>query len=91
MAGIVVALALIADAIGFSIVARVDPRAGLYAFVAIAMVTACIGRRSGMISAATAAVVALVGPLVCDQGVDYPCPASTRVAPGSPCAEGIFG
>ncbi len=71
MAGIVVALALIPEAIGFSIIAGVDPRVGLYASVAIAMVIACIGGRPGMISAATAAVAVLVVPLVRDHGVDY--------------------
>ena len=71
MAGIVVALALIPEAIGFSIIAGVDPRVGLYASVAIAMTIALIGGRPGMISAATAAVAVLVGPLVRAHGVDY--------------------
>ncbi|MEN3745545.1 SulP family inorganic anion transporter [Sphingomonas sp. HF-S3] len=71
LAGIVVALALIPEAIGFSIIAGVDPRVGLYASVAIAMTIALIGGRPGMISAATAAVAVLVGPLVRDHGVEY--------------------
>ena len=71
LAGIVVALALIPEAIGFSVIAGVDPRVGLYASVAIAMVIAFTGGRPGMISAATAAVAVLVGPLVRDHGVDY--------------------
>ena len=71
MAGIVVALALIPEAIGFSIIAGVDPRVGLYASVAISVVIAFIGGRPGMISAATAAVAVLVVPLVRDHGVDY--------------------
>ena len=71
LAGIVVALALIPEAIGFSIIAGVDPRVGLYASVAIAMVIAFIGGRPGMISAATAAVAVLVVPLVRDHGVEY--------------------
>lgn len=71
LAGIVVALALIPEAIGFSIIAGVDPRVGLYASVAIAMVIACIGGRPGMISAATAAVAVLVTPLVREHGVQY--------------------
>lgn len=71
MAGIVVALALIPEAIGFSIIAGVDPRVGLYASVAIAMTIALIGGRPGMVSAATAAVAVLVVPLVRDHGVDY--------------------
>ena len=71
LAGIVVALALIPEAIGFSIIAGVDPRVGLYASVAIAITIALIGGRPGMISAATAAVAVLVTPLVRDHGVDY--------------------
>ncbi|CAM5771226.1 C4-dicarboxylic acid transporter DauA [Labrys miyagiensis] len=71
LAGIVVALALIPEAIGFAIIAGVDPRVGLYASVAIAVVIAFTGGRPGMISAATAAVAVVVGPLVRDHGVDY--------------------
>ena len=71
LAGIVVALALIPEAIGFSIIAGVDPRIGLYASVAIAITIALVGGRPGMISAATAAVAVLVGSLVRDHGVDY--------------------
>ncbi len=71
LAGIVVALALIPEAIGFSVIAGVDPRVGLYASVAIAMVIAFLGGRPGMISAATAAVAVVVTPLVRDHGVDY--------------------
>lgn len=71
LAGVVVALALIPEAIGFSIIAGVDPRVGLYASVAIAMTIALIGGRPGMISAATAAVAVLVGPLVKQHGVEY--------------------
>jgi SulP family sulfate permease len=71
LAGIVVALALIPEAIGFSIIAGVDPRVGLYASVAIAIVISITGGRPGMISAATAAVAVLVVPLVRDHGVEY--------------------
>jgi SulP family sulfate permease len=71
LAGIVVALALIPEAIGFSIIAGVDPRVGLYASVAIAVVIALIGGRPGMVSAATASVAVLVTPLVRDHGVEY--------------------
>src|SRR3546814_11410829 len=69
--GLGVALALVPEAIGFSIIAGVDPRVGLYASVAIAMVVAFTGGRTGMISAATAAVAVLVIPLVRDHGVEY--------------------
>ncbi|WP_312793898.1 SulP family inorganic anion transporter [Tianweitania sp.] len=71
LAGIVVALALIPEAIGFSIISGVDPRVGLYASVVIAMVIAFLGGRPGMISAATAAVAVVVTPLVRDHGVEY--------------------
>lgn len=71
LSGIVVALALIPEAIGFSIIAGVDPRVGLYASVAIAMTIALVGGRPGMISAATAAVAVLVAPLVKEHGVPY--------------------
>ncbi len=71
LAGIVVALALIPEAIGFSIIAGVDPRVGLYASFSIAVIIAFAGGRPGMISAATAAVAVLVVPLVRDHGVEY--------------------
>ncbi len=71
LAGIVVALALIPEAIGFSIIAGVDPSVGLYASVAIAMIIAFTGGRPGMISAATAAVAVVVIPLVRDHGVEF--------------------
>lgn len=71
LAGIVVALALIPEAIGFSIIAGVDPRLGLYASFSIAVIISLVGGRPGMISAATAAVAVLVVPLVKDHGVDY--------------------
>ena len=71
LAGIVVALALIPEAIGFSIIAGVDPKVGLYASFSIAVIAALVGGRPGMISAATAAIAVLVVPLVRDHGVQY--------------------
>ena len=71
LAGIVVALALIPEAIGFSVIAGVDPRVGLYASFTIAVLMAFVGGRPGMISAATAAIAVLIGPLVRDHGVEY--------------------
>lgn len=71
LSGILVALALIPEAIGFSIIAGVDPRVGLYASFSIAVIISLVGGRPGMISAATAAVAVLVGPLVKEHGVDY--------------------
>jgi SulP family sulfate permease len=71
LAGIVVALALIPEAIGFSVIAGVDPRVGLYASFSIAVIISLVGGRPGMISAATAAVAVLVVPLVRDHGLEY--------------------
>src|SRR3546814_328650 len=59
LSGLVVALALIPEAIAFSIIAGVDPKIGLYASFSIAVVTAILGGRPGMISAATAATAVL--------------------------------
>ena len=71
LSGIVVALALIPEAVGFSVIAGVDPKIGLFASVAIACVTAITGGRPAMISAATAATAVLMGPLVRDHGIQY--------------------
>ncbi|PZK55919.1 sulfate permease, partial [Staphylococcus aureus] len=71
LAGIVVALALIPEAIAFSIIAGVDPMVGLYASFIIAVVTAGVGGRAAMISGATGAVALLVVPLVKAHGVEY--------------------
>lgn len=71
LAGIVVALALIPEAIGFSIIAGVDPRVGLYASVVIAIVISFAGGRPAMISAATAATAVLFGTLVREHGLQY--------------------
>ena len=66
LAGLVVALALIPEAIAFSIIAGVDPKVGLYASFSIAVLTAITGGRPGMISAATAATAVLMISLVRD-------------------------
>jgi sulfate permease, SulP family len=71
MAGIVVALALIPEAIAFSIIAGVDPMVGLYASFCIAVVTAILGGRPGMISGATGAMALLMVTLVADHGLQY--------------------
>ncbi|MBK1697176.1 SulP family inorganic anion transporter [Rhodovibrio salinarum] len=71
LSGIVVALALIPEAIAFSIIAGVDPKVGLYAAFSIAVVTAIAGGRPGMISAATAATAVLMVTLVRDHGLEY--------------------
>ena len=71
MAGLVVALALIPEAIAFSIIAGVDPKVGLYASFSIAVLTAIVGGRPGMISAATAATAVLMVTLVRDFGLQY--------------------
>ncbi|AOM84166.1 SulP family inorganic anion transporter [Salisediminibacterium beveridgei] len=71
LAGIVVALALIPEAIAFSIIAGVDPMVGLYASFSIALVIAFIGGRPGMISGATGAMALLMITLVSDHGLEY--------------------
>jgi len=71
LAGIVVALALIPEAIAFSIIAGVDPKVGLYASFCIAVVIAFAGGRPGMISAATGAMALLMATLVKDHGLQY--------------------
>jgi len=71
LSGIVVALALIPEAIGFSVIAGVDPKVGLYASFAIACVSAFLGGRPGMISAATAATAVLMVTLVKEHGLQY--------------------
>ena len=71
LAGIVVALALIPEAIAFSIIAGVDPKVGLYASFSIAVVIAIVGGRPGMISAATGAMALLMVTLVKEHGLQY--------------------
>ncbi|TJW40645.1 MAG: SulP family inorganic anion transporter [Mesorhizobium sp.] len=71
LAGLVVALALIPEAIAFSIIAGVDPKVGLYASFSIAVLIAFTGGRPGMISAATAATAVLMVTLVRDHGLQY--------------------
>ncbi len=71
LSGLLVALALIPEAIGFSIVAGVDPKVGLYASFSIACVTAIVGGRPAMISAATASTAVLMITLVRDHGLQY--------------------
>ncbi len=71
LAGIMVALALIPEAIAFSIVAGVDPKVGLYASFCIAVVTAIVGGRPGMISAATGAMALVMVLLVKTHGLQY--------------------
>jgi len=71
LAGLVVALALIPEAIAFSIIAGVDPKVGLYASFCIAVVIAFVGGRPGMISAATGAMALVMVLLVKDHGLQY--------------------
>ena len=71
LAGMVVALALIPEAIAFSIIAGVDPKVGLYASFCIAVLTSIFGGRPGMISAATAATALLMVSLVKEHGLQY--------------------
>lgn len=71
LAGAVVALALIPEAIAFSIIAGVDPKVGLYASISIAILISFIGGRVGMISAATGAMALIMVNLVKDYGLEY--------------------
>ena len=71
LSGLVVALALIPEAIAFSIIAGVDPKVGLYASFCIAIITSFTGGRPAMISAATGAMALLMITLVKDYGLEY--------------------
>ena len=71
LAGLVVALALIPEAIAFSIIAGVDPRLGLFASFTMAVTIAFVGGRPAMISAATGAIALVIAPLVKSHGIDY--------------------
>ncbi len=71
LSGLVVALALIPEAISFSIIAGVDPKVGLYASFSIAIIISFSGGRPGMISAATGAMALVLVPLVEEYGIEY--------------------
>ena len=71
LAGLVVALALIPEAISFSILAGVDPKVGLFASFTMAVTISITGGRKAMISAATGAIALVIAPLVSDYGLDY--------------------
>ncbi|KNC19116.1 sulfate permease [Arthrobacter sp. RIT-PI-e] len=71
LAGLVVALALIPEAIAFSIIAGVDPRLGLFASFTMAVSISFLGGRPAMISAATGAVALVIAPLMASHGIDY--------------------
>lgn len=71
LAGLVVALALIPEAISFSIIAGVDPRIGLFASFTMAVTIAIVGGRPAMISAATGAIALVIAPLAREYGLDY--------------------
>ena len=71
LAGLVVALALIPEAIAFSLIAGVDPRVGLFASFTMAVTISIVGGRRAMISAATGAVALIVAPIAHDYGLDY--------------------
>lgn len=71
LGGLVVALALIPEAIAFSIIAGVDPRIGLFASFTMAVTISIVGGRPAMISAATGAVALVIAPLVKSHALDY--------------------
>ncbi len=71
LAGLVVALALIPEAIAFSVIAGVDPRIGLFASFTMGVTTAIVGGRPAMISAATGAVALVIAPVMKEHGLNY--------------------
>lgn len=71
LAGLVVAIALIPEAIAFSILAGVDPRVGLFSSFIMAITTSILGGRPAMISAATAATAIIIAPVARDYGIEY--------------------
>ncbi len=71
LAGLVVALALIPEAISFSIIAGVDPRVGLFASFTMAVAISFLGGRPAMISAATGAIALVIAPVMRDYGYDF--------------------
>jgi SulP family sulfate permease len=89
----VVALALIPEAIAFSIIAGVDPKVGLYASFCIATIIAFAGGRPGMISAATGAMALVMVTLVKDHGLNTcsPPPCSPACCRSSPAGSGSGG
>ncbi len=90
LAGLVVALALIPEAISFSIIAGVDPRVGLFASFTMAVSIAIVGGRPAMISAATGAMALVIVGLVKDHGVEYLL-AATILAGAIQVALGMLG
>lgn len=71
LAGLAVALALIPEAISFSILAGVDPQVGLFASFTMAITISVVGGRRAMISAATGAIALVIAPVVIEYGLDY--------------------
>ena len=71
LAGLVVALALIPEAISFSIIAGVDPRVGLFSAFVMAVVISFVGGRAAMITGATGAIALVVAPVMKEHGLDY--------------------
>ena len=71
LAGLVVAMALIPEAIAFSIIAGVDPRLGLFSSFVMAVSIAFLGGRPAMITAATGAIALVIAPVAREYGVDY--------------------
>jgi len=71
LAGLVVALALIPEAISFSIIAGVDPKVGLFSSFIMAVTIAFVGGRPAMITAATGAIALVIAPVVREHGMDY--------------------
>lgn len=90
LAGLVVALALVPEAISFSIIAGVDPRVGLFASFTMAVSIAFLGGRPAMISAATGAVALVIAPVMKKHGFDY-LVATVLLAGGMQVVLGVIG
>lgn len=71
LAGLTVALALIPEAVAFSMIAGLPPLVGLYAAFVLGLVTAVLGGRPGMISGATGAVAVIIVALAKSHGIEY--------------------
>lgn len=64
--GLTVALALVPEAVAFAFIAGISPIIGLYGAFMMALITAVIGGRPGMISGATGAMAVVMVSLVID-------------------------
>ncbi len=71
LSGLTVALALVPEAVAFSLIAGLSPLTGLYAAFTIGLITSVFGGRPGMISGATGAIAIVIVALAQTHGVEY--------------------